>query len=81
MEYYFSFTDGMAEDKGYIMILAKSVQEAQRKFIAHYGEAAWIRPGILNYSFDYDYDSWKKIPEDIDMGECHGIIGLNTTDL
>ena len=37
-------------------IQADTLEEAQQKFIQHYGDKAWKDGGVLNYSFDYPRD-------------------------
>ena len=55
--YYFTFgsCDQLFEG-GWVRIQADTLEDAQQKFIAYYGDKAWNNKGILNYAFDYPRD-------------------------
>jgi len=57
--YYFTFgSDGCGQlfAGGWVRINAATLAEAQKKFIARYGQQAWRHEHCLNYAFDYPAD-------------------------
>jgi len=52
--YYFTFGSyGQLYDGGWVRIQADSINEAQQKFVEHYGDKAQKDNGTLNYAFSY----------------------------
>ena len=73
---YFTFgSEGQLFEAGYVKIKAETVAEAQKKFIARYGDKAW-KGEYLNYAFPYDqeqfeyYDQFRSGPQSV----CHEVI-------
>ena len=58
--YYFTFGScGQLFEGGWVRIQADSINEAQQKFIDHYGDKAWKDNGTLNYAFSYSENHFK----------------------
>lgn len=73
---YFTFgSEGQLFKAGYVKIKAESIADAQKKFIAKYGDKAW-KGECLNYAFSYNqeqfeyYDQFRSGPWSI----CHEVI-------
>lgn len=77
-KYYFTFgSSGQIYDGGWVEIYADSLREAQQKFIARYGDKAYKHPGILNYSWGYTEEQFRKtimFIGDNFGSKCHEVI-------
>jgi hypothetical protein len=59
--YYFTFgSAGQLFKGGWVRIKADTLQEAQQKFIAKYGDRAWKHKHCLNCAFFYSEEEFKK---------------------
>lgn len=77
-KYYFSFgSSGQIYQGGWVEIHADNLAEAQRKFIERFGDKAYKYSGILNYSWDYTEEDFKKtimFTGDNYGSRCHEVI-------
>lgn len=78
-KYYFTFGGGgQVYRGGWVEIHADSLLEAQRKFVDHFGDRAYKSKGVLNYSWNYTEESFKKTimyEDNNNLGAgCHEII-------
>lgn len=65
------------EDEGWASIIAKNIDDAQRKFLKRFGVSRGYKHGALNYSFDYtevDFEN-SDMYKTGNFGEfCHEVI-------
>lgn len=78
MRYYFTFgSSGQIHECGWIEIIADTLNEAQDKFIDHYGKDQAYIGSSLRYSFAYTEEAFEKsgMKENGNLGKyCHEVI-------